>query len=58
MTSDAAGAGDRHIHVEEFSGETVNIKREVFYAIQHGAIINDKSARQSLESHSDQNTMN
>lgn len=28
--------------VEEFSGVTVNIKSEVFYAIQHGARIDDR----------------
>ncbi len=31
--------------VEEFSGVTANIKREVFYAIQHGARIDDRTGR-------------
>lgn len=31
--------------VEEFSGVTVNIKREVFYAIQHGAKIDDRTGK-------------
>ena len=31
--------------VEEFSGVTVNIKREVFAAIQHGARINDRTGK-------------
>lgn len=31
--------------VEEFSGVTVNIKREVFYAIQHGARIDDRTGK-------------
>ncbi len=31
--------------VEEFSGVTVSIKREVFYAIQHGARIDDRTGK-------------
>lgn len=31
--------------VEEFSGVTANIKREVFYAIQHGARIDDRTGK-------------
>lgn len=31
--------------VEEFSGVTVNIKREVFYAIQYGVRIDDRTGK-------------
>ncbi len=31
--------------VEEFSGVTANIKREMFYAIQHGARIDDRTGK-------------
>ncbi len=31
--------------VEEFGGVTVNIRREVFYAIQHGARIDDRTGK-------------
>lgn len=31
--------------VEEFSGVTVNIRREVFYAIQHGVRIDDRTGK-------------